>query len=219
MTTHPPLPPRTLILQGLACQRGERMLFAGLDLTLRPGEIAELRGPNGAGKTSLLLAIAGVLRPSAGTVRIEGDDPELRLETNIGLLGHRSAIKSRLTVTENLAFWAALNGRPAAGIGPVLERVGLGPIAGLDAGYLSAGQTRRLALARLVLSERPLWLLDEPTAALDAEGQALVAQLIDEHLDRGGLVLAATHHDLDLQHAAAIRRIRLGPMPVLGPAA
>lgn len=219
MTTHPPLPPRTLILEGLACQRGERILFAGLDLTLRPGEIVELRGPNGAGKTSLLLAIAGVLRPAAGTIRIEGNDPELRLETDIGLLGHRSAIKPRLTVAENLAFWAALNGRPPAGIAPALQRVGLGPIAGLDAGYLSAGQTRRLALARLVLSERPLWLLDEPTAALDAEGETLVAQLIDEHLDRGGLVLAATHHDLDLQRAAAIRRIRLGPAPILSPAA
>ena len=203
MNQVPPLPARTLTLDGLAGRRGERRLFTGLSLTLEPGQVAELRGPNGAGKSTLLLILAGILSPAAGRFHIGGGDPELRNEVDIGFLGHRTAIKPRLSVTENLGFWAALNGRPASAIGPALELVGLGPIASLDAGHLSAGQTRRLALARLLLLERPLWLLDEPTAALDAQGEALVASLIDDHLDRGGLVVAATHHDLGLRHAAA----------------
>lgn len=196
----PRLPPRTLTLTSLAAERGERLLFAGIDLRLEPGGIAELRGPNGAGKTSLLMIVAGIAHPAAGTAVIGGGDPEGRPETDIGFLSHRSAIKPRLSVAENLRFWAALNGRPAGTVDQALETVGLAPIAGLDAGHLSAGQTRRLALARLLLLDRPLWLLDEPTAALDAQGEVLVADLIDTHLDRGGLVLAATHHDLGLRH-------------------
>ena len=195
-----PLPVRTLTLAGLTGQRGEKRLFGGVSLTLGPGEIAELRGPNGTGKTTLLLIVAGVLRPAAGTVAIGGGDPEGRTETDIGYLGHRAAIKARLSVIENLRFWSALNGG-AADIDAALDTVGLAPIATLDAGYLSAGQTRRLALARLIIAERPIWLMDEPTAALDAAGEALVAGLIDAQLDRGGLVLAATHHGFGLRHA------------------
>lgn len=202
-----PLSPRTLTLEGLAGRRGERLLFTDLDLRLAPGEIAELRGANGTGKTTLLLIVAGVLRPAAGRV-VLGGDPEARPETGIGHLGHRAGIKERLTVLENLRFWAALNGAPGAGVEAALATVGLGPIGWLEAGHLSAGQTRRLALARLLVAERPLWLLDEPTAALDAEGEALVARLIDTHLDRGGLVLAATHHALGLRHAGQV--VRLG---------
>jgi heme exporter protein A len=203
-----PLSSRTLVLESLAGGRGGRRLFERLSLRLGPGAAALLRGPNGAGKTTLLLTVAGLLRPFEGTVRLIGGDPEARPETDIALLPHRAAIKPRLTVGENLDFWAALNGVPRDNVAPALEAVGLAAIAGLDAGYLSAGQTRRLALARVVLSERPLWLLDEPTAALDADGEALVARLIDAHLARGGLVLAATHHDLGLSHAA--QAIELG---------
>jgi heme ABC exporter ATP-binding subunit CcmA len=173
-------------------------------LELRAGQIVGLIGPNGAGKTTLLMIVAGAVRPAAGRVRIEGGDPEQRQETDIGLLAHRTAIKARLTVAENLKFWAAVNGVAAGGVEAALETVGLLPIADLDAGVLSAGQTRRLALARLVHSDRPVWLLDEPTAALDADGEKLVARLIDAHLDCGGLVLAATHHDLGLAHASHV---------------
>jgi heme exporter protein A len=211
-----PLPARTLTLDSLAGRRGERTLFAGLSLTLNPGQIVELRGPNGAGKSTLLLIIAGIVHPAAGGFAIGGGDPEESSETAIGFLGHRAAVKARLSVTENLRFWAALNGRPTAAVLPALETVGLGPIATLDAGHLSAGQTRRLALARLLLLDRPLWLLDEPTAALDAQGEALVATLIDAHLGRGGLVLAATHHDLGLRHKA--ETIVLGQPQVAGQA-
>jgi heme exporter protein A len=198
-----PLPPRTLALDALAGGRGEKRLFEGVSLSLGPGAAVQLRGPNGSGKTTLLLVVAGVLSPAAGRVRLLGGDPEGRSSVEIGYLGHRAGIKARLTVTENLQFWAALNGGAPAGIAAALELVGLAPIATLDAGLLSAGQTRRLALARLILAERPVWLLDEPTAALDAAGEALVARLIDTQLDRGGVVLAATHHDLGLRHELA----------------
>ncbi|HTJ57983.1 MAG TPA: heme ABC exporter ATP-binding protein CcmA [Devosiaceae bacterium] len=202
MSRTSPLPPRMLIFEDLAGSRGEKLLFAGVELTLVAGEIAELRGPNGIGKTTLLMIVAGVVRPAAGGVRIEGGDPDGRPETEIGYFAHKPAIKPRLTVAENLRFWGALNGSDKDGIEAALETVGLAPIAGLDAGYLSAGQTRRLALARLLLSDRPIWLMDEPTSALDSQGEKLVADLIDAHLDRGGLVLAATHHDLHLRHEA-----------------
>jgi heme exporter protein A len=208
MTAHmTALTPRTLILDHLTARRGERELFVDLDLKLSPGEAAELRGPNGIGKTTLLLIAAGIVRPAAGTMRLEDGDPEARWETDIGYLGHRPAIKPRLTVAENLTFWAKLGGAPAA-VQPALETVGLAPIAWLEAGNLSAGQTRRLALARLLVGERPVWLMDEPTAALDTAGEALVARLVDAHLDAGGSALIATHHDLGLAHAT--RTIRLG---------
>ena len=203
-----PLPPHTLELENLSGRRGERLLFEEISLRLEPGEIAELRGPNGAGKTTLLLIVAGFLRPASGSALVLGGDPEGRPELDIGYLGHRAAIKSRLTVRENLAFWVAMNGAAAQAIDVALETVGLSPIAGLDAGYLSAGQTRRLAIARLIAADRPVWLLDEPTAALDAAGERLVAGLIDAHLDRGGVVLAATHHDLGLSRPS--RALLLG---------
>lgn len=212
MRAPPRLAPHSLVLDALAGRRGERVLFENLTLTLRPGEGAELRGPNGVGKTTLLLVVAGILRPAAGRVRLDGGDPEARPETAIGYLGHRAALKGRLTVTENLRFWAALNGGTADAIAAALEVVGLGGIAGLDAGLLSAGQSKRLALARLLVSERPVWLLDEPVAALDAEGEALVGRLLDAHLERGGIVLAATHQTLATTQP--LRRVELQPLPV-----
>jgi heme exporter protein A len=203
-------PEHTLTLDRLAGQRGEKRLFDGVSLTLEPGQIAELRGPNGAGKTTLLLIVAGIVRAAAGKVRIDGNDPDERQETAIAMLAHRGAIKSRLSVAENLRFWAAMYGVSAEGVLPRLEAVGLAAIADLDAGHLSAGQTRRLALARLLLADRPVWLLDEPTTALDAQGEALVARLIDAQLDRGGVVLAATHHALGLRHD--VQAMTLGAM-------
>ena len=210
MTFDQPLPPRTLKLSGLACRRGERLLFEGLDLQLPPGRMAQLRGPNGAGKTSLLLCLAGIIAITAGSVVVEGRDPDERPGADLGFLPHQSAIKPRLSVAENLQFWAALNGGAKARIMPALETVGLAPIASIDAGHLSAGQTRRLALARLIMADRPIWLLDEPTAALDANGETLVGALIDNHLARGGIVVASTHHELGLSDQSRIQTIALG---------
>lgn len=202
------LPLRQLTVRALACRRGERLLFTEVGFDLAPGEALLLRGANGVGKTTLLMALAGVITPFAGSVRIAGrseeDGPDL------GLLFYRAGLKARLTVFENLAFWAALDGGASSAIAAVLEQVGLGGFEGLDAGFLSSGQLRRLALARLLLADRPIWLLDEPGAALDRQGEALVESLIDRHLDRGGLVVAATHHDLDLARPERARTLVLG---------
>jgi heme exporter protein A len=195
-----------LTIDGLALRRGERLLFDRLAFALAPGEALFVRGPNGAGKTSLLLAIAGILRPEAGTIAF-GGDPEIAPSTRMQLLGHQSGLKPRLTVTENLKFWAALYAG-AGGIAAALDEVGLGHAAALPAGYLSAGQLRRLGLARLLVAPRPLWLLDEPTASLDAEGERLVARLLQRHLDAGGLAVVATHQEIVLGRPP--RRLSLG---------
>ena len=190
-------------VSNLTIQRGDRVLARDLTFTVPKGELLLLRGANGAGKTSLLLTLAGILRPAAGTLSA-GEPHELHL------LGHQPAIKPRLTVRENLQFWCDLNGGTRTLIAPSLDRVGLAHATGLDAGHLSAGQTRRLAIARLLVADRPLWLLDEPTAALDSGGELLVTELLDAHLRRGGLVVAAVHHDLHLPPPANVKTLTLG---------
>jgi len=174
-----------------------------------PGTALLLRGPNGAGKTTLLLTLAGVVAPIAGSLALDGADPDEG--PFLHFCGHRNAVKPRLSVEENLQFWAALNGGDGLPVLDALEQVGLGALARLDAGYLSAGQGRRLALARLLVSPRPLWLLDEPTAALDRQGQALVAGLIDAQLQSGGIVVAATHDELALADPTRITTLTLEP--------
>lgn len=203
-----PLPARTLIAESLACRRGERLLFSDIGFSVRPGTALLLRGANGAGKTSLLMILAGIVPASAGMARIDGrgeeDGPDL------GLLFYRSGLKPRLRVGETLRFWALLDGGAPEAIPGALALVGLAGFETLDTGFLSSGQQKRLALARLVLADRPVWLLDEPTAALDAEGEALVGRLIDRQLDRGGVVVAATHHDLGLSDASRVQTLVLG---------
>lgn len=195
----------SLSVRDLTVRRGERTLFAGLSFAAAPGETVLLRGPNGSGKTSLLLAIAGFLRPDAGTVDFGGaEDGPPALHLMLPLPG----LKPRLTVSENLAFWRTLNGADGIEADAALGQVGLAGLGDLEAGHLSTGQLRRLALARLLVSHRAIWLLDEPTSALDAEGDGLVAGLIDAHCATGGIVVAATHHDLAL--ATPARSIDLG---------
>ena len=190
-----------LTVENLALARGGRQLFAGLGFSVAPGGLLLLRGPNGAGKSSLLLALAGVLRLTAGRLDWHAEEPP-----KLHVLSHQPGVKSRLTLLENLSFWRAVNG--PSGIAPLaaLDQVGLGDLGALDAGYLSAGQTKRLALARLLVTDRRLWLLDEPLAALDAEGDTLVARLIADRVAAGGAVIAATHDDL----AGATQILTLG---------
>ena len=208
MTQRQVFPPIVLRAQGLSCGRGGVALAEGLSLAVAAGTALLLTGPNGAGKSTLLLTLAGIVHPLAGTIAIDGADPDLRA---VHYCGHRNAIKPRLSVAENLSFWAALNGDEGLTVGEALDRIGLGPLAGLDAGYLSAGQSRRLALARLLVSPRPVWLLDEPTAALDMEGHALVTGLIEAHLDMGGVAVAATHDPIALAEPARLDTLALGP--------
>jgi heme exporter protein A len=197
-------PPAVLHVRKLMVERGGRTLFADLSFDTPARALTLLRGPNGAGKTSLLLALAGVLRPESGAIEYRQAGQHTAPTAMTHLLPAGNAIKGKLTVAENLAFWRALNGADGIGAGDALERVRLGGLDDIEAGHLSTGQQRRLALARLLVSRRTIWLLDEPTAALDAEGETLVAALLGEHLESGGLAVVATHHDLAVNPAEII---------------
>jgi heme exporter protein A len=190
----------SLTAEKLACTRGDKKLFEGLSFRVKAGQALAVEGANGAGKTSLLRMIAGFLAPVAGRIVIktaeqESDDAEERGKS-IGWLGHHDGLKPQLTVREQLDFFAHLYRSMAEA--NILAQVGLSRQADLPCRYLSAGQRRRLALARLLASKRPLWLLDEPFAALDASGQALVAHLMARHCGDGGIIIAATHEPLGL---------------------
>jgi heme exporter protein A len=188
-----------LIVDRLSLERGGRSIQSDVSLTVTAGEACVLVGPNGAGKTSLLRAIAGLLRPAAGTVRLEGGDPEASVGEQCHWVGHLNATKPELTVGQNLAFWSAYlgDGHPDRDVA-ALERLGIAGLADAPAAWLSAGQQRRLCLARLLVADRPLWLLDEPTTAIDTAGQNMFAEIVADHLDGGGILVAATHHDLRL---------------------
>jgi heme exporter protein A len=207
MTQRQVFPPLALRAEGLSCGRSGNVLSHDLSFTVPSGQCLFLRGPNGAGKSTLLLTLAGIVRPLDGAFALDGADEDVPL---LHYCGHRNAIKQRLSVRENLHFWRRVNGETGATIENALETVGLGKLSELDAGFLSAGQTRRLALARLLVSLRPLWLLDEPTAALDTDGHALVARLVDEHLRIGGMVVAATHDPITLADPEAAQSLVLG---------
>ena len=183
---------------GLGCVRGFRNVFSDLNLQLSSGDALALTGPNGAGKSSLLRLLAGLLRPSAGRVALEGDTDERTIAERAHYLGHLDAFKTALTVGENIEFWIHyLGGEHDAA--PALAAVGLESLEHLPAAYLSAGQRRRLSLARLIAISRPLWLLDEPASALDSGGQEMLAGLMRTHLASGGMIVAATHGPLGIE--------------------
>jgi len=185
--------------RGVKCVRGGREVFSGLDFEVGSGEVLAVTGDNGSGKTSLLRLVAGLLMPASGTIALEGGEAELTLAEQAHYLGHRDALKPALSVMENLSFWRNFLGGEAFDADASLKAVGLDHAAHLPAAYLSAGQRRRLSLARLLAVRRPVWLLDEPTAALDAAGQELFAGLMRDHLARGGLIMAATHGPLGIE--------------------
>jgi heme exporter protein A len=195
-----------LSVSGLGCVRGSRRVFDNLDLQLESGEALALVGPNGSGKSSLLRLIAGLLRPAAGEIALAGGAAERTVGEQAHYLGHLDALKPSLTIAENLDFWARYLGSDAAVGTSALSAVGLGGLVNLPAAYLSAGQRRRLSLARLVAVPRPIWLLDEPTSVLDAAGQERLAELMSAHLSGGGMILAATHGPLGID----ARELRLG---------
>jgi heme exporter protein A len=184
----------TLSAQALTLQRGQRILLQDFNLTLNAGDGIAVRGANGSGKTTLLRALAGLHEPKAGT--ITGNDPEDG-PRQISFLGHQDPIKAGERLRDQLLFWAALSGHAnAANIESIATAVGLTRQLDLQGGVLSAGQRRRASLARLLIEDRPIWLLDEPAAPLDPEGRVLLGQVLDQHRAKGGMFVAAVHDEL-----------------------
>jgi heme exporter protein A len=203
-----------LEVEDLSCRRGDRTLFTGLSFTLAGHTLLHVRGRNGSGKTTLLRALCGLLRPDHGSIRWRGEPiGELADDYNRELLyfGHLNGIKADLTGLENLRVAATLDQDPAADhqIDAALARIGLAGFEDLPTRMLSQGQKKRVALARLILSKAPLWILDEPFTALDVEAVALLEALIAEHVAGGGAVVLTTHQEVALTRGE-IRRLELG---------
>ena len=195
-------------LQGaeLACIRGGREVFRNVNFNVASGQALVVSGRNGAGKSSLLRLIAGLVRIASGRLTLSGGDPEIPVAEQAHYLGHQDALKPAFTVRENLSFWTDFLGAGHA-IGPALQAVDLVRLADMPAAYLSSGQRRRLSIARLIAVPRTLWLLDEPTSSLDTPSQTRLAQLMQDHLGSGGIIIAAAHGAIGLERA---RELTLG---------
>ncbi len=211
-----------LRVNNLSLERSGRQILSDINFALKEGEALLLRGDNGVGKTSLLMSIAGYLHINSGEIEWEikrdtkreegeewGEEEENLLIKNLHFIGHQQAIKPHLTLEENLLFWCQLYGGEEKWVQEALIRVGLANAISYQAALLSAGQSKRLSLARLLVANRPIWLLDEPSSALDKNGDKLVADLIDEHLDGGGIAIIATHLNIELKNKKRIKTLML----------
>ena len=194
-----------LSVENLSCMRGSRIVLKGVSFSASAGESVLLSGPNGSGKTTLLRTLAGFIQPHAGDACLDGAAGDL--DECCHYVGHLNGIKAGFTVDENLGFLAAYLGGAPEAIDVAADAFDLDALRHVPAGFLSAGQKRRLGLARLVLAYRPVWLLDEPTVSLDAASQGLLADAVRAHAEVGGIVLAASHVPLGV---AFSRTLRLG---------
>ncbi|WP_375204369.1 heme ABC exporter ATP-binding protein CcmA [Hyphococcus sp.] len=186
----------SLAADNAGCDRAGAAVVRGVTFSLGPGEGMQLFGPNGSGKSSLLSMFAGLIRPAEGGIQWRVDDApgDTAPEGGVFFLGHDASVKPALTAEENLRFWAQANG--GGDVDKALNAVDAASFRHLRAGRLSAGQRRRVDLARALLADREVWLLDEPTAAIDRDGVRIIRKLIDDHLARGGIAIVATHDDL-----------------------
>ena len=187
-----------LDLADIAIRRGGRRLFSGVSLTLKAGEACALVGPNGVGKTSLLRAVAGLVAIEAGEIGFGATEPAQARAEGLHFQGYQDGLKPARTAREELGFWSRWSGADASWAEAAAERLSLEPLLDLEIRRLSAGQRRRLALARLLAAPRPLWLLDEPLSPLDAAWRARFGEIMAEHLAGGGLILAAVHDPLPI---------------------
>lgn len=191
-----------LHIEALSLARGDRLLFEGLGFSLESGQACALTGANGAGKTTLLRAIAGLVRPHAGKIRLAGPGPDLDQDEaragGLHLLGHQDGLKGGRPAGEEMAFQAAWSDAGPAALEAAVDILDLRRLLDLEVRKLSAGQRRRLALARLLAAPRTLWLLDEPLSPLDARWRARAGELMADHLARGGMILAAVHDPLPI---------------------
>ncbi|MEI9406752.1 heme ABC exporter ATP-binding protein CcmA [Mesorhizobium argentiipisi] len=199
-----------LIAENLGGERGGETVFSNIGFALEKGEALIVTGPNGAGKSTLLRVVAGLLPAARGKVLIEGGGEAFPTVASAShYLGHLNAMKTALSVEENLGFWRAFQGEPGLVVEEALETVALGGLGHLPFGYLSTGQRRRASIAKLLVSRRPVWLLDEPTAGLDKASEERFAGLMRGHLRDGGIVVAATHLPLGLEGARELQ-MRVG---------
>lgn len=192
-----------LTAEGLACERGGRMVFSGVGFALAGGQLLDVTGPNGAGKSSLLRTIAGLADIASGTLALEGGSGELTIGQQCHYAAHQEAIKPVLSVVENLKFWGDFLG--GGDVDSALAAFDLGRLADFPAALLSAGQKRRLSLSRLNLVPRLIWLLDEPHTGLDAASSERLLSVMRGHLDEGGLIIAASHVPIGIASAASVK--------------
>lgn len=200
-----------IIAENLRGDRGGQIIFEGIGFVLTRQDCLTVTGPNGSGKSTLLRIVAGLLRAAAGHVRLEEGEPDWSdLAAAAHYLGHLNAMKPALSVADNLSFWRAFLGRSGQSVTEALDRVGLEGVGDLPFGYLSTGQKRRAAIARLLVSHRPIWLLDEPTSGLDEASRSRLLDVMNAHLKSGGIILAATHVPLGLDQAQELSLGRAG---------
>lgn len=194
-----------LIAENLAAERSGEIVVEEINFSLGDGDGLIITGPNGSGKSTLLRVIAGLLPAAEGDIRLQDAGDTAGVADASHYLGHKNAMKSALSVTENLTFWQNFAGEVHLDVAEALEMVGLEATANLPFGYLSTGQRRRISICKLLVSYRPVWLLDEPTAGLDADSEAGFAELMQAHLEDGGIIVAATHLPLGLEGCAQLR--------------